>query len=329
MASGNSFLNNAMTMLQIHATAISAQIASYHEFLLRYSKTAKVVYGFVEGKDDPCFYRGFIEHLLPDNWEVELWPAGSRDQVYRVHADIDWRHFPKNRICFFVDRDLSSLIPEALATDSNIYMTDSYSIENDLVKKGTCKRVLSEVCSLGTLDHGELDTVCDLFESELEKFLAAMIPIMAWILHWRRKGERAALSDILMKDLFSFSSGTLQMNPTPKGKATPVHYIHEQCNVVHDAKVDIAPVEAEFRKGGAYRRFTRGKYVFWFLIEFCCYVRGSVKTHFKSCTRVPPMNVSFAAANGMTIIGNRARIPKSLKSFLMANYCEYIEAKAT
>ncbi len=315
-------------MLQIHETAISAQIASYHEFLSRYSKTAKVVYGFVEGKDDPCFYRGFIDHLLPDDWEVELWPAGNRDHVYRVHADMDWRRFPKKRVCFFVDRDLSSLIPESLTPDSNIYVTDNYSIENDLVKRGTCRRVLSEVCALGTLDHGELDAVCGLFEEELEKFLAAMVTTMAWILRWRRNGERAALNDILMKDLFAVTGGTLWTNPTPKGKANHVQYIHEQCNVVHDATVDIADLVAEFRKGGAYRHFTRGKYVFWFFIEFCCSVRASVKTHFKSCTKVPPMNVSFAAANGMTIIGNRARIPKSLKTFLSTNYCEFIDAVA-
>ena len=315
-------------MLQIHALALSAQIASYHEFLSRYANTAKVVYGFVEGKDDPCFYRGFIEHLIPEDWEVELWPAGNRDQVYRVYADMDWRRFPKKRVCFFVDRDLSSLIPESLTADSNIYVTDSYSIENDLVKRATCRRVLSEVCALGTLDHGELDSVCDKFEVELEKFLAAMVSPMVWILHWRRNKERAALNDIQMKDLFSFTSGTLRINPSPKGKANAVQYIHEQCGVVHDTSVDIAPLEAAFRKGGAYRQFTRGKYVFWFLIEFCCSVRASAKVHFKTCVKVPPMNVSFAAANGMTVIGNRARVPKSLKSFLTANYYDYIDALA-
>ena len=314
-------------MLQVHATALSSQIASYHEFLSRYSAAAKVVYGFVEGKDDPCFYRGFIDHMLPDDWEVELWPAGNRDQVYRVQQDMDWKRFPKNRICFFVDRDLSSLIPEVLTMDTNIYVTDSYSIENDLVKRGTCRRVLSEVCALGTLDHGELDAVCSLFEVELEKFLIAMVPIMAWILHWRRARKRAALTDIQMKDLFSFEKGTLQMNSTPKGKANVTQYIHEQCNLVHESAVDTALLEAELRKGRVYRRFTRGKYVFWFLIEFCRSVRASAITHFTSCSRIPPMNVTFSASNGMTVIGNRARIPNSLRAFLTANFCDYIAAK--
>lgn len=92
-----------MTMLAIHADAISSKITSYHEFLLRYSETAKVVYGFVEGKEDPCFYRGLIESLLPKDWNIELWSAGNKDRVYGIHDAIDWRRFKKSRICFFVD----------------------------------------------------------------------------------------------------------------------------------------------------------------------------------------------------------------------------------
>lgn len=102
-----------MSMISIHAAAIDGRAAAYHEFLTRYAKRERVVYGFVEGKDDPCFYRGFLELLIPETWEIELWPAGNKDQVYRIHQYIDWRKFPKARVCFFVDRDLSKLIPIA------------------------------------------------------------------------------------------------------------------------------------------------------------------------------------------------------------------------
>ena len=52
-------------MLEMHAAALSSKVASYHEFLSRFSKFKKVVYGFVEGKEDPCFYRGFIDFFSP------------------------------------------------------------------------------------------------------------------------------------------------------------------------------------------------------------------------------------------------------------------------
>jgi hypothetical protein len=311
-------------MLAIHAAALASKIASYHEFLARYSKTKKVVYGFVEGKEDPCFYRGFIEHQIPDGWEVELWPAGNKDQVYKVYSGMDWSSFPKERVCFFVDRDLSDLIPETLPHDSNIYVTDGYSIENDVVRRGTCRRVLVEICGLAMADHDEIDRACDLFEQQLERFQIEMQLVMAWILVWRRGGKPACLNDIIMKDLFSFSAGILRINATPKSKVNVVDYIHAQCNLVLDSSVDIRAYQAEFQKAGICRKFTRGKYVFWFLVEFCRSVHKNAKTLFKSCTRAPAMNVAMSASNGMTIIGHRARMPNSLRKFLESTYCAYI-----
>lgn len=314
-----------MTMINEHAAALSSKSASYHEFLLRYSKTSKVVYGFVEGKEDPCFYRGFIELLLPDDWGVELWPAGNKDRVYEIHKAIDWRRFKKSRVCFFVDRDLSDLIPETLDQDTNIYVTTGYSIENDVVNKAACHRVLSELCGFANTNHGDLEAVCVLFEQELEAFLEALVPIMAWILAWRKSGKRPNLNDILMRDLFSVANGRLQSNTTPKGKTNVPVYLHDQCNVVHDPGIDIASIQAKFGQKGNYRKFTRGKYVFWFLIEFCNAVHRDAAVLFKGMQNPPKMHLNLSCSNGMAVIGTRSRIPRSLRGFLQLTFCAYIE----
>ena len=312
-----------MTMIEIHAAAIGSMSASFHEFLSRYSKSSKVVYGFVEGKEDPCFYRSFIELLLPDDWKIELWPAGNKDRVYEIHQNIDWRRFKKSRVCFFVDRDISDLIPESLPIDTNIYVTTGYSIENDVVSKATCQRILTEVCGFAHAEHAELDTVCEMFEHELDVFHQAMMPIMAWILSWRRCGERPNLNDIQMRDIFSISNGHLVTNTTPKGKASVPIYLHEQCNVVYNPLADITPIQAEFARRGLYKRFTRGKYVFWFLIEFCNTVHRDAVAIFTGLTKPPKMHVNLSCTNGMVVTGTRARIPKSLRDFIQNNFCAY------
>ena len=314
-----------MTMIEIHAAAVSSKSASYHEFLSRYSKTAKVVYGFVEGKEDSCFYRGFIELLLPDGWDVELWPAGNKDRVYEIHRDIDWRRFRKSRVCFFVDRDLSDMTLETLAKDANIYVTTGYSIENDVVNKATCHRTLLELCGFANANHGNLEAVCDLFEQELDAFLQAMVPIMAWVLAWRRSEKRPNLNGILMSDLFSFANGRIQPNATPKGKANIPVYLHDQCSVAYSPEIDIVSIQAEFSRKGIYRKFTRGKYVFWFLIEFCNTVHRDATELFKGMSKPPKINVNLAHSNGMALIGARARIPRSLRSFLQSTFCAYID----
>lgn len=314
-----------MTMLEIHSAAVSNKAASFHEFLSRYSKKAKIVYGFVEGKEDPCFYRGFIELLLPDDWHIELWPAGNKDQVYEIHRSLDWRRFRKSQVCFFVDRDLSEMIPENLTQDTNIYVTTGYSIENDVVSKATCNRILSEVCGFALADHAELDAVCEIFEHELERFYQAMIPIMAWILEWKRRGgARPNLNDIQMRDIFSFADGRLLTNETPKGKADIHLYLHEQCNVVYTQGVDIAPLQAEFVRKKFYKKFTRGKYVFWFLIEFCNAVHRDTAALFNGLAKPPKMHVNLSSSNGMTVIGTRARIPRSLRNFIQDTFGAYI-----
>lgn len=318
-----------MTMIEIHAVAISSKSASYHEFLSRYSKTAKVVYGFVEGKEDPCFYRGFIELLLPGDWVVELWPVGNKDRVYEIHRSIDWRRFKKSRVCFFVDRDLSDLIPESLTQDTNIYVTTGYSIENDIVNKAVCHRVLSEVCGFANADHGDMEAVCALFEQELEVFLQAMVPIMAWILAWRKGGKRPNLNDILMRDLFSVANGRLHLKATPKGKEDIAEYLHEQCGVVRDPGIDIALIQTGFGREGTYRNLIRGKYIFWFLVEFCNAVHRGTAVLFKGMTKPPKMHLNLSCSNGMAVIGARSRIPKSLRNFLQLTFCAYIEGRAS
>ena len=127
-----------MDMLNTHADALRAPTTHYHDFLLRYNAHAKVVYGFVEGRQDPCYYRGFIEYSLPDDWTVELWPVGRKAAVYQLHAFMDWTRYPKKRICFFVDRDFDDLLLEKRINDLNIYVTDDYSIENSVVNRQTC-----------------------------------------------------------------------------------------------------------------------------------------------------------------------------------------------
>jgi hypothetical protein len=317
-----------MTMIEIHSAAISSNISSLHEFLSRYSKNAKVVYGFVEGKEDPCFYRGFIELLLPNDWCVELWPAGNKDRVYEIHSNLDWRRFNKSRICFFVDRDLSDMIPESLTQDTNIYVTTGYSIENDVVSKATCSRILAEVCGFAHSDHSELDAVCEMFEQEFEVFLQAMLPVMAWILEWRRRGgARPNLNDIQMRDMFSFSNGRLVANAAPKGKANLPLYLHEQCNVVYTPGIDIAPIQAELMRRNAYKKFTRGKYVFWFLIEFCIAVHRDAAAIFKGLSKPPKMHVNLSCSSGMAVVGTRSRMPIALRNFVQNTFGAYIQKR--
>jgi hypothetical protein len=203
-------------------------------------------------------------------------------------------------------------------------MTAGYSIENDVVCGEVCKRVLTELCGLSGADHTELDKVETIFEDELDIFKKKLVPIMAWAVSWKRSGKRPTLNDILMRDIFTFSNGHILENMTPRGKSNVIEYIHEQCNIRFDPDVDISSVESRLLEAHAYKSMVRGKYVFWFLIEFCNSAHRDSGALFPSLGKKPKMSTSLSASNGMALIGPRARLPQSLRHFLENNYSVFI-----
>lgn len=296
-------------MLKTHQEAIDSKVSAHHEFLSHYYKKKKVVYGFVEGKDDPCFYRGFIQQNIPEDWNIELFPAGSKDKVLKIHSSLNWKSLPKKRIAFFVDQDLSKYTDENITKDENIYITDGYSIENSIVKKETCKVVLQEVCNINQLEYKEFNKLLTLFEREFNRFVVKIISIMAWIIYWQRNNQKPLINGILLKKIFSIEKGKVKLKEHLNKKRVLSKYIHKQAKITFDPKIKISQTEKEFQKYNTYKKFIRGKYVLWFLIEFCVSVHKDLPKIFTSITKPPKMKVVLTQSNAILIFGPRTRIP--------------------
>ena len=307
-----------------HRAAIAKRVEAYHSFLSSYSKEGRVIYGFVEGKQDPSYYRGVIDGLKPSAWEIRLIPAGTKSKVYDLYRMIDWRRYKKKRICFFVDRDLSDLIPENWPSHDNLFVTSKYSIENYFDSKNVCDRVLTEVYSLSGVDHSELSKTLILFEEQREEFFKAMVPVMARILTWRRDKMNASLDNIKLSQLFNFEFGKLRRVPLPSGISNIDELLHKQCKLNIDTSADVNASMVEFNLVKNYRNLVRGKFVMWFVIEFCKSIHaGSVKI-FRAVKSVPKALVELSCSNGVAILGPRVIPPRGLVEFLKNNYCEYI-----
>jgi hypothetical protein len=199
-----------------------------HEFKVRFKKNSDTIYGFVEGKDDTCFYRGFIENSIPDNWNVELWNVGGKNGVLEIYSNFDWRSFHRGQILFFIDRDLSEFTGESIPNKLNIFVTEKYSIENDIVNQNTCERVLREVCGFSELEYEQSDKIKRHFKEQLVHFQKLLIPVMSNIIIWKINHEKACLDNICMKHAFKIKNGVLYEIPRPKNKDNIVQYIHEQ-----------------------------------------------------------------------------------------------------
>lgn len=316
-----------MSMLELHKQAIKnkAQIR-FHEFKCAYKKESKIIYGFCEGKDDLSFYRGPIENCLTDNWTIQLWEVGGVDKVVELFGKIDWRTYDKTQVVFFIDRDLTEFTGVKLPKESNIYITNNYSIENDVVNWNTCERVLTEILGFNALSLDEKSEIKKLFDAELSSFIDQMVPVMSWIISWRKNARKACLNDIFMKHMFGIRKGVLSCISNPKQCQDFKEYIHKQCNLDVDVNYDIATGCVEFQDDSRHLKFTRGKYLLWFLAEFCLSIHRDCLqlTIIKSVTTQPKNSTNFSHSCAVILISSRFRVPMSLKDFLSHTVEAYV-----
>ncbi len=313
-----------MSMLSVHAAAIATSGSIYHEFLLRYRKSEQVVYGIVEGKDDPIFYRGLLEQFLPSDWNVHLIRSGNRANVLKTFADFDWTRFSAKRICFFVDRDLSMFQAVPDPVFPNLYVTNQYSIENEAASYGTVARLLNDILNVCELDVQESDFLSGKFSSNLANFCEWLAPVMAQIVIWQRSGDRPSLDNILPKEIFTFVKGDIALRSGFEMESDRIAYVAGKMGLPTSSTEELAAVLDEFRRLGGCKRFIRGKYVLWFVIESTLEFHREIALFCRSYQAPPKVKLTMGHANAMALVGTRIRCPDTLADFVRSTYLEYI-----
>ena len=316
-------------MLQLHAAALQSTSTAYHEFLLKYKPNEAIVYGFVEGKEDPMFYRGLIEQALPQGWEVELIPAGNRDSVLKSHSEFDWNRYPSKRICFFVDRDLTDFLGANSNPIDNLYITDGYSIENEALTFGTYKRILQEVFNITTLTQQDVEKLKQLFDSNIKVFLDALAPVMAEIVSAQRSGLRPTLDDIEVKALFDFVNGRAQIKAAYATADSRAAFAAQCVGLPASPPLSRSSIEAEFLRLPRAESFVRGKYAIWFLVESSSKAHQSIGSIISTYSISPKMKVSIGQKNAMVLLAPRLRCPETLRKFLAATFVSFARPDRT
>jgi hypothetical protein len=314
-----------MTMLEMHADALENSNTVYHEFLLYFKATGTIVYGFVEGKEDPTFYRSMIDNNLPDGWTIKLLHAGNKKNVLKTQAEMDWSRFPEKRVCFFVDRDLSEFLNGETSTVGNVYITDNYSIENEVTKFVPLERVLEEILNITGLIPDEICKIQQLFECNLSLFKDAMVPVMVQIILWKRDGKKPCLDNIQPKDLFDFVGGKIELKTEFYAPRSRIEYSGRRCNLGCSDPKDIDECQLEFHDKEGSEKFVRGKYLLWFFVQCALSIHESIVTFCGKYSAPPKVRVSIGQANALTVLGPRVRIPNSLRNFIDINYIQYIQ----
>jgi hypothetical protein len=317
-----------MSMIEIHDEALQSPNVIYHQFLLRFRSGAKSVYGIVEGKEDPMFYRGLIERSLPEGWDVELIRSGSKSNVLSAISAFDWQRHSRKQICFFVDRDLQDFVNGDPVTGDNLYVTDGYSIENDVITFSLFRRLLEEVLNLTDLEPSEVEALQSIFDKNVGLFRYAMQPVMAQIVLWRRAGQQPYLDSIKPKELFAFVDANLCVREEFSSSSARVEYAARCVQLAPSLTSEIAAAEVEFKAAHGPEKFIRGKYLLWFLVEFALETHKCVSRLFVRFRVSPKARFSMGAKNAMIVVAPRARCPQSLQRFLDSTYGQFVREGA-
>lgn len=318
-----------MSMLEVHAEALTSVNEAFHTFLLRYQRQGETVYGVVEGKDDPLFYRSAIERFLPDGWRLEIMAAGNRQKVMDFFEWVDWSKYSRQQLAFFIDRDLADYGVCVLPNEPNVYVTDHYSIENHIFTFETFWRVLSDAYNVADATPEGEAAIRNAFSNGLLRYKSCLLPIMAQILAWRRAGVRANIGNLDLPALFRFANGELTLNADFETEESRLAHLSACCGADLSGEADLQGARQLFESLPHHLDLIRGKYLTWFFASGLHNMHQSISQFVPSYNQPPKTRLPVGAANVMLLAGPRARIPASLRQFIDVTFLAYVAARAT
>ena len=101
-----------MTFLEKLRSAPDSPQAKVNTFLAVFNPEGETVAAFVEGRDDPSFYRQHLEAVAKQhNVKLTLYALNKKREVLNTRDFLSSRFRTNPRILFFVDKDHDDLIP--------------------------------------------------------------------------------------------------------------------------------------------------------------------------------------------------------------------------
>jgi hypothetical protein len=293
----------------------TGRTAVLHEFKTNFDPQAQRIHAFVEGYEDMIFYRSYIEAFVGPEYKVFTYRCGNKDAVYEVFSKICDANSKSRHTLFFVDKDLSDLMPEVWPHDECIHVTEVYSIENYFVSGSVFRRICLELLRVRKVAFN-FEPLIRMFELQLDRFHDEVKTIMAWIICVRRAGLRPNVQNIELDSLIEITHecviGALPARQRNLERMTGISSPRRTWRCVRRT---IRELESRHPK-----HFVRGKFESWFMVVF---LQRSIEIVSKLCREVGGsigLGVNLNVANLIEALVGRLGMPESLYEFLRYHY---------
>lgn len=276
----------------------------FYDYLNACSRISHGVFAFVEGRDDPAYYRPIIRRHLKHNVSYLVFGCGGKSQVYEIRSKVLLRRSEGHCYLFLVDKDLDDIVAsETDQSEPDIYTTKTYSIENEFVNRSMVEDVCIEI--LGMSPGPAIEDVLNRFSNELLRFHRAATILMAWIVSARNSGFRPQLNNLRIGQFLRVTDELRLVHVKPLRAD-----LARQLNVPESTITfkEAARLARKLWRTYEPKAYVRGKFEIWFLSTFI----DRVSQLHKLTARV-----TINQTNAVCVLGPRAREASGLREFLM------------
>lgn len=269
-----------MNLLEKLRRAKESPATAFHLFLQKY--VWYDIHCFVEGDDDPSFYRNFVQQYAGNDKTLVFYKCGGKSEVYSIREKIfsTRENRTKQHITlFFVDKDLSDILEEEYPEHEDIYVTDLYSIENYLISSEMLRVTLDDVFNFYEKPFDQFDAIIDQFEQQLEEFHRLMHQITRWVIYCKLEGEEQGLSNVRPENLFVIIDGPrVELNGISENEL--FDHLEQLTSITAPDNFDEVsrPIQERLAERNP-KEFIRGKDEYWFFVEFIHRVQEHLKDY--------------------------------------------------
>lgn len=242
---------------------------------------------------------------------VHIYDCGGKRNVIEVRNTIIADGYDPTECLFFVDRDYDDLLGTQVVVDDLTYMTDGYSIENDISTWESARILLTDIVGISAADP-ELARIEAAFKGGFAAFYRAIWPLTGWILASKHAGLAPNLQNTTgLKGIVRVSNAVPSLNRAGFAQFKRRVVVNGRLPLVASVVRWTRALDLDIPK-----LWVRGKYDIWFFQKILLAVLDEANARRKQAggraLRIPG---SLRDGRIFELLGGRSPVPLTLQDF--------------
>ncbi|WP_212377151.1 DUF4435 domain-containing protein [Acetobacter persici] len=288
----------------------NSSIAALHQFKLLYNPNQEEYHFFFEGEEDGLFYMPEARRYVGDK-NYYIYDCGGKKNVIEVRDSAKEELYDINKCLFFVDRDYDDILGIQVEIDEHTYITDHYSIENDLSNVCGARILMSDIIRISKADP-EFSRIENTISTGLLKFYRKILPLSAWIIAAKQEGCAPNLRNTTgLKGIVTLSG----LDP----KLTKSGFVEFKKRVISNEKrpsISSVLKWARILDINSAKKWVRGKYDIWFFQVLLLSALNEANSRRRSAGgRIIRIPGAVREGRFFEVLGGRMPVPDSLRAF--------------